>query len=39
MRTQTNDIIIIIIIILNLSQGFINKSSYKYQDTHSLIQI
>jgi hypothetical protein len=37
MRTQTDDIIIIII--FNLSQGFINKSTYKPQDTHSSIQI
>jgi len=36
MKTQTDDIVIIIII---LSPGFINKSSYKSQDTHSLIQI
>jgi hypothetical protein len=32
-------IIIIIIIIWNLSHGFINKSTYKSQDTHSSIQI
>jgi hypothetical protein len=39
MRTQTDDIIVFFFLLLNLSQGFINKSSYKSQDTHTSIQI
>jgi hypothetical protein len=40
MRSQTDDIInFFFLFFLNLSQGFINKSSYKSQDTHSSIQI
>jgi hypothetical protein len=38
MRSQTDDIIDFLFF-FNLSQGFINKSSYKSQDTHSPIQI
>jgi len=44
MRTQTDDFYFLIFYyyyyyyLLN-SQGFINKSSYKSYDTHSLIQI
>jgi len=38
MKTQTDDIIIIIFE-FKPRLGFINKSSYKSQDTHSLIQI
>jgi hypothetical protein len=44
MTTQTSDIIFLslfflLIFFLKLSQGFLNKSSYKSQDTHSSIQI
>jgi hypothetical protein len=43
MRIQTDDFFFFwfffFFFFLNLNQGFVNKSTYKSQDTHSLIQI